>query len=177
MSDNDVYLPSASSTESFDTSFSSSKEEMEVASPIQPYEGEPLTSNEDFDEDWLRRFLACGVQVKIRTKNSRFLMFSLFRLCFVFYGEIYVLKEWVAVFVFVDITFYSFSLIPLAHHKLTFDERIGCITRHDDFVPRSHRAVSLQVASFLKDCKGWGCRRRACQTENERIYLIQVNLE
>ena len=37
-------------------------------------------------------------------------MFSLFRLCFVFYGEIYVLKEWVAVFVFVDITFYSFAL-------------------------------------------------------------------
>ena len=28
-----------------------------------------------------------------------FLMFSLFRLCFVFNGEIYVLKEWVAVFV------------------------------------------------------------------------------
>ena len=26
-------------------------------------------------------------------------MFSLFRLCFVFNGEIYVLKEWVAVFV------------------------------------------------------------------------------
>ena len=110
MSDNDVYLPSASSTESFDTSFSRSNEEMEVASPIEPYEGEPRTSNEDFDEDWLRRFLACGVQVKIRTKNSRFLMFSLFRLCFVFYGEIYVLKEWVAVFVFADITFYSFAL-------------------------------------------------------------------
>ena len=48
MSDSDVYLPSASSAESFDTSYSSSKE---VASPIQPYEGEPRTSNEDFDED------------------------------------------------------------------------------------------------------------------------------
>ena len=34
-----------------DTSYSSSKEEMEVASPFQPYEGEPRTSNEDFDED------------------------------------------------------------------------------------------------------------------------------
>ena len=89
MSDNDVYLPSASSTESFDTSFSSSKEEMEVASPIQPYEGEPRTSNEDFDEDWLRRFLASGVQVKIRKNNSRFLIFSLFRLCLVFFGVIY----------------------------------------------------------------------------------------
>ena len=45
----------------------------------------------------------------------------------------------VVMFVFVDITFYSFALefrccrmIPLANHKLTFDERIGCVTRHDD---------------------------------------------
>ena len=36
MSDSDVYLPSASSTESFDTSYSTSKEEMEVARTIQP---------------------------------------------------------------------------------------------------------------------------------------------
>ena len=41
MSDSDVYLPTASSTKSFDTSYSSSKKEMEVASTIQPYEGEP----------------------------------------------------------------------------------------------------------------------------------------
>ena len=38
MSDSDVYLPSASSTESCDTSYSSSKEEMEIASTIQPNE-------------------------------------------------------------------------------------------------------------------------------------------
>ena len=38
MSDSDVYLPSASSTESFDTSYSTSKEEMEVARTIQPHE-------------------------------------------------------------------------------------------------------------------------------------------
>ena len=87
-------------------------------------------------------------------------MFSLLRMCFVFYGEIYV-KNGSCVRFFVDITFYSFALqfrccrmIPTANHKLTFDERIGCITRHDDFVPRSHQAVSLQVAPFLKDCKG-----------------------
>ena len=58
MSDSDVYLPSASSTESCDTSHSSNKEEMEVATTVQPYEGEPRASNEDFDEDWQRRFLA-----------------------------------------------------------------------------------------------------------------------
>ena len=68
-------------------------------------------------------------------------------------------------------------MIPLANHKLTFDERIGYITRHDDFVLRSHRAVSPQVAPFLKDYKGWGCRRRAGQTENELGYLVQINFK
>ena len=58
---------------------------MEVESTVQPYEGEPRAANEDFDEDWLRPFLACGVQVKIRTKDSRYWTFSLLRLCFVFY--------------------------------------------------------------------------------------------
>ena len=46
----DVYLPSASSTESCDTSYSSSREEMVVSSTVQAYEGEPRASNEDFDE-------------------------------------------------------------------------------------------------------------------------------
>ena len=90
MCDSDVYLPSASSADSFDIPYSSSKEEMEVWSTIQPYEGEPRESNEDFDQDWPRRFLACSVQVKIRTENSRYWTFSLLRLCFVFYGDVYV---------------------------------------------------------------------------------------
>ena len=49
MFDSDVYLPSASCSESCDTSYSSNKEEMEVASTVQPYEGEPRASNEDLD--------------------------------------------------------------------------------------------------------------------------------
>ena len=48
MSGSDVYLPSASFTESCDTSYASSKEEMEVASAVQPYVGEPRASNEKF---------------------------------------------------------------------------------------------------------------------------------
>ena len=94
-------------------------------------------------------------------------------------------------FVFVDITFYSsapsaakvtldqcsrVSLIPLANHKLTFDERVGYITRHDDFVPRSHRAVSLQVAPFLKDCKGT-CNKELTILRLRRVsrkYLVYV---
>ena len=59
MTDSDAYQPSAASNESCDTSYTSSKEEMEVASTVQPYEGGPRASNEDFDEDWQRRFLAC----------------------------------------------------------------------------------------------------------------------
>ena len=56
-----VYLPSANFTESCDIWYSSSKEEIEVASTVQAYEGEARASNEDFGEDWQTRFLACGV--------------------------------------------------------------------------------------------------------------------
>ena len=60
MIDSDEYLTSASSSESCDTSYSGSKEEVEVASTVQPYEGELRAPNEDFDRDWQRRFLAYG---------------------------------------------------------------------------------------------------------------------
>ena len=88
-------------------------------------------------------------------------------------------QEQVALFVSVATTFYSFApsatkvllgqcsrvalLLSnsLANQKLTFDERISCITRHDDFSSRSHRAVSLQVAPFLRDFKGRDYRHRA----------------
>ena len=65
------------------------------------------------------------------------------------------------------------KVIPLVNHKITFDERIGCITRQDGFSPRSHRAVSLKVALFLRDCKARGYRRRgAVQTENDEFIVI-----
>ena len=68
----------------------------------------------------------------------------------------------------VAITFYSFALsalkvplrarefrccreIPLVNQKLTFHERISCVTRHDEFLPKIHRAVSPQVSAFLRD--------------------------
>ena len=43
---------------------------MEVANTVKPHEGGLRASNEDFDEDWLRRFLERGVQVKNRTKKT-----------------------------------------------------------------------------------------------------------
>ena len=50
-SDSDVCLPSPSLNESCDTSYSSSREEMEFVTTVQSYEGETRASNEDFDED------------------------------------------------------------------------------------------------------------------------------
>ena len=175
------------------------KNKLEVASTVQPYEGEPRASNEDFDEDfdedWQRRFLACGFQVKKRKKKSLYWIFSLLRLCFVSMAKS--MLRMGSVFVSVAIPFHSFALsaakVPLARcsrvsllssnshskPKRTFDERISCITRHDDFSPRSHRAVSMQVALFPGECKGRGYRCRAGQTENRWIHsnLIQVNLQ
>ena len=60
--------------------------------------------------------------------------------------------------------------------QLTFDERISCITRNDDFLPRSHRAISLQVTPLLRDCKGRGYRhgRRANQTERKTSEFIVI---
>ena len=49
MSNSYVYLPLAGSTESFDTSYSGSKEEMEVASMVQPFKEELRESKKDFD--------------------------------------------------------------------------------------------------------------------------------
>ena len=60
-----------------------------------------------------------------------------------------------------------------------FDERISC-TKHDDFLPRSHQAVSLQVAPFPRDCKGRGCRRdrRAGRTERKtsKFFSPQIGI-
>ena len=64
---------------------------MEVASAVQPYEGEPRASNEDLDEGWQRRFLNSGVQVKIRTKSpvTECLVCCVCVFFFFFYEEIY----------------------------------------------------------------------------------------
>ena len=66
--------------------------------------------------------------------------------------------------------------IPLVNQKLTFEERISRITRHDDFPPRSNRAVLLQVAPSPIDCKGrgYGHGRRAGQTERKTSEFIVI---
>ena len=66
--------------------------------------------------------------------------------------------------------------IPLVSQKLTFYERISFITWHSYFSPRGHRAVSLQVVPFLRECKGRGYRRdrRAGQTERKKSEFIAI---
>ena len=90
MSDSDEYLPSANSMESCDTSHSSSRGGMEVPSTVQPYEGYPRASNEDFDEDLQDDFSHAVFRSRLGRKSSRYWMFSLLRLCFGLCGEIYV---------------------------------------------------------------------------------------
>ena len=65
--------------------------------------------------------------------------------------------------------------IPSVNQKLTFDQRISCITRPDDFSPRSHPSVSLQVAPFLKDCKGRGYRLRLKTSEYIVIWFMLIS--
>ena len=156
------------------------KEKWKLRIRLTPTKENCVYPNEDFDEDWQGWFLPCGVQGKIWTKNSRYWMFSSSCLCFVFYGEIYVKNGSCVRFCCHNILFLrTFPLVSalLANQKLIFDERISCITRHDDFSPRSDRTVSLQVAPFLGDCKGKGYRHRAGQMENEWVYRHQISLK
>ena len=89
------------------TSYSSSKEEIEVASTVQPFKEEPRASNKDFDKDLQRdEHVFSPVVLRSRLERKR-------------------------------------------------------------FSPRSHRAVLLRVAPFLRHCKGRGYRLRAGQMENE----------
>ena len=133
---------------------------MEVASTVSPYEGEPHALNEDFDEDWLRRFLGCGVQVKIRTKTeflaccvcvlfsmarSIIRMGSCVRFCChnsLFLNSHYVRRSLPSVSA---LEFRCCTEIPLRNQKLTSGERISCNMRHDDFSSRGDRVVSWQV--------------------------------
>ena len=91
----------------------------------------------------------CCVFVLFSTAKSMLRMGSCVRFCFHN--------------IFSALEFRCCRVIPLRNQKLTSGERISCITRHDDFSPKSHRVVSLQVAPFLRDCN----LRRAGQTENE----------
>ena len=106
MSDSDVYLPLASSTKSFDTSYSSGKE-MEVASTIQPYEGEPhqtkISTHTDQDG-----FLCAVFRSRLEQKSlvAKCLVCDLFPIS----KSMLRMGSFLYLFVFVDVIFYSFAL-------------------------------------------------------------------
>ena len=106
MSDSDVYLPSASPTESFDASYSSGKE-MEVASTIQPYEGEPhqtkISTHTDQDG-----FLCAVFRSRLEQKSlvTKCLVCDLFPIS----KSMLRMGSFLYLFVFVDVIFYSFAL-------------------------------------------------------------------
>ena len=80
---------------------------------------------------------------------------------------------------FIALEFPCSREVSLVNQKLTFDERISWITRHHNFSPRRHPVVSLQVAPFLRDCKGRGYSRdhRADRTELKTNEFIAIGFE
>ena len=152
MSDNDVYLP---------------------------FEGEPRASNEDFDEDGFSpavfrsrleqkipatEYLVCCRCVLFSLANSMLKMGSCVRFCWhnILFHPTDVRRRFASVSA---PGFRCCSEIPLVNQKVTFDQIISCITRHDNFSLRSHRAVSLQ--GYLRD-------RRAGQTERKASEFIVI---
>ena len=72
MSDSDEYLPSANSMESCDTSHSSSRGGMVIASTVQPYEGEPRASNEDSTKTYKVGFSPAVFRSRLGQKSYRY---------------------------------------------------------------------------------------------------------
>ena len=152
MSDNDVYLP---------------------------FEGEPRASNEDFDEDGFSpavfrsrleqkipptEYLVCCRCVLFSLAKSMLKMGRCVRFCChnILFHRTDVRRRFASVSA---PEFRCCSEVPLVNQKLTFDQIISCITRHDNFSLRSHRAVSLQ--GYLRD-------RRAGQTERKASEFIVI---
>ena len=73
---------------------------MEVANTIQPYEGEPRASK-------TVSLVRCSGQDRNKKLPLLNVQFVAFVFCFLWRN---LCKEWVAVFVFVDVAFYSFAL-------------------------------------------------------------------
>ena len=110
MSDGDVYSPSASSTKSFDTSYSSSKKEMEVARTLQPYEGRTVQTkiSTHTDQDG---FLCAVFRSRLEQKSPVTKCLVCF-VCDLFPMSKSMLRmgSFLYLFVFVDVIFYSFAL-------------------------------------------------------------------
>lgn len=72
MTDSDVYLPSASSTESRDTSYSSSNEEMEVASMVSHTEENLVHQTKISTKTDKESFSPAVFSSRVKQKNYRY---------------------------------------------------------------------------------------------------------
>ena len=144
---------STNSVESGDTSYSSNREEMEVAST-------KISTKTDKDS-----FSRAVFRSRLGQKIPK-----------LFIPSHYVRQRFPSV---CALEFHCSREISFVNKKLTFDEIISCITRHHNFSPRSHPIGSLQVAPFLRDCKGRGYRRdrRASQTERKTSKFIVISFK
>ena len=85
MSDGDVYLASASSTENCNTSYPSNREEMEVARMVQPFEENRVYEMKILTKTDKDGFSPAVFRSKLEQKISvSYSVFSLLRFCFVF---------------------------------------------------------------------------------------------
>ena len=181
ISDSDVYLPSASSTESCDTLYSSNSSALRRRTAcikrkfrrrlIKTIQFSPAVFRSRLEQKFpVTEYLLCCVCVSF--SMAKF-MLRISSIWWHFIPSHYVRRRFSSVSA---LEFRCCREIPLVNQKLTFYEIISCIRRHDGFSPRSYRAVSLQVASFARDCKdrGYGRDRRAGQTERKTIEFIVI---
>ena len=133
---------------------------MEVASTVQPNEGEPRVANE---------FSLLNVQFAVFCFPRR-------NLC----------QEWVAVIPshhvrrrFPSVCALDFRCCKeISSVSQTFDERIRCIERHDDFSPRSHCKLLLsseiaKTEAIVEPVKS--NRKRVSLQSPDSSYLKQVS--
>ena len=181
MSDSGVYLPSASSTESCDTLYSSNSSALRRRTAcikrkfrrrlIKTIQFSPAVFRSRLEQKFsVTEYLLCCVCVLF--SMAKF-MLRISSIWWHFIPSHYVRRRFSSVSA---LEFRCCREIPLVNQELTFYERISCIRRHDGFSLRSYRAVSLQVAPFARDCKdrGYGRDRRAGQTERKTIEFIVI---
>ena len=177
MSDSGVYLPSASSTESCDTLYSSNSSALRRRTAcikrkfrrrlIKTIQFSPAVFRSRLEQKFsVTEYLLCCVCVLF--SMAKF-MLRISSIWWHFIPSHYVRRRFSSVSA---LEFRCCREIPLVNQKLTFYERISCIRRHDGFSPRSYRAVSLQVAPFVRDCKDRGYTPAKCQRKrmlNNRV--------
>ncbi|XP_068723879.1 uncharacterized protein [Montipora capricornis] len=144
-----------------------SMEEIEVIGYVaEPYEDEPLTSDDGDSEEDEEEADADGLTPAVLESRLE--------------GQITV-REWCQWQQCSDqqlegaLEFRCCRKVLPALRKLTFDgsiEGLNCVTQRENFEALTNRTVLLQVAPLLWDKNGRGYRRRTGVTENEFVRSV-----